>query len=161
MTERSVTHATFVIERRYDASPARVFGAFADPAAKRRWFTNPEAGPSKHELDFRVGGREFNQGGPPDGPTYSFDATYQDIVPSERIVSTYIMHFDQTLMSVSLATVELKAAGAGTLLVYTEQGAFLDGLDVPAQREHGTRELLDALEAELLRQTQTSKENKS
>jgi uncharacterized protein YndB with AHSA1/START domain len=37
----SVEHATFVIERRYDASPARVFAAWADPAAKRRWFGNP------------------------------------------------------------------------------------------------------------------------
>ena len=32
MTERSVTHATFVVERSYDASPARVFAAFAEPA---------------------------------------------------------------------------------------------------------------------------------
>ncbi len=42
MTERSVTHATFVVERLYDASPARVFAAWADPAAKRRWFTGPD-----------------------------------------------------------------------------------------------------------------------
>lgn len=29
--------------------------------------------------------------------------------------------------------------------MYTEQGACLDGLDTPDAREHGTRELLDAL----------------
>jgi hypothetical protein len=40
---------------------------------------------------------------------------------------------------------------AGTLLVYTELGVFLDGHDNPAQREHGTRELLDSLGAELER----------
>ena len=39
--------------------------------------------------------------------------------------------------------------GRGTRMVYTEQGAFLDGHDTPAQREHGTRELLDNLAAEL------------
>jgi uncharacterized protein YndB with AHSA1/START domain len=154
MTERSVTHATFVIERTYDAAPARVFSAFADPAAKRRWFANPDApGPVQHEIDFRVGGRETNRGGPPDGPIYSFDALYQDIVPNERIVTTYVMHLDDALISVSLSTVELKPDGAGTVLVYTEQGAFLDGLDAPAEREHGTRELLDALGAELRRQS--------
>lgn len=27
MTDRSVTHATFVVERTYDAAPARVFAA--------------------------------------------------------------------------------------------------------------------------------------
>ena len=39
MTQRSAVHADFTIERRYDASPARVFAAFADPVAKRRWST--------------------------------------------------------------------------------------------------------------------------
>ena len=34
MTDRSVTHSTFVVERSYDASPARVFAAWADPGAK-------------------------------------------------------------------------------------------------------------------------------
>jgi uncharacterized protein YndB with AHSA1/START domain len=149
MTERSVTHATFVVERTYDATPARVFTAFADPAIKARWFGIPAA----YELDFRVGGREVNRGGPPGGPVYTYDARYQDIVPNERIVFTYDMHMGEARISVSLATVELKPAGNGTRLIFTEQGAFLDGLDIPAQREHGTGELFDALGAELRRST--------
>ena len=154
MTERSVTHATFVVERTYDASPARVFAAFADPAAKARWFAGPEEwGPAEHELDFRVGGREISRGGPEGGPVFTYEARYQDIVPNERIISTYDMCMDQTRISVSLATVELKPESASTRLVYTEQGAFLDGHDNPAQREHGTGELLDALGAELRRQS--------
>ena len=59
---------------------------------------------------------------------------------------------DESRISVSLATVELKPKDAGTRLIYTEQGAFLDGYDNPAQREHGTIELLDALGAELRRE---------
>jgi uncharacterized protein YndB with AHSA1/START domain len=43
MPKRSVTHATFVIERRYDFSPAQVFAAFATPAAEGRWFVGPDA----------------------------------------------------------------------------------------------------------------------
>ena len=38
MSERSTEHSTFVVERTYPASPARVFAAWADPAAKARWF---------------------------------------------------------------------------------------------------------------------------
>ena len=152
MTERSVTHATFVIERTYDASPARVFAAWADPAAKARWFAGPDDWESgAYELDFRVGGRERASGGPPGGPVHTYDARYQDIVPNERIIVAYDMHLDETRISVSLATVELKPAGTGTRLVYTEQGAFLDGYDNPSERERGTRDLLDALEAELRR----------
>ena len=53
----------------------------------------------------------------------------------------------------SLATVELRPAGAGTRLIYTEQGAFLDGHDKPQYREEGTGGLLDALGAELRRES--------
>ena len=42
MSARSTQHATFVIERTYAASPARVFNAFADRAAKARWFVGPD-----------------------------------------------------------------------------------------------------------------------
>ena len=150
MSQRSVTHATFAIERTYDAAPARVFAAYADPAAKARWFVGPDDWDSSdHTLEFRVGGREHVSGGPKGGPVHTYDAVYQDIVPDERIVSTYEMHTDQTRISVSLATTEFKPHGEGTRLVYTEQGAFLDGHVPPAQREHGMGSLLDALGEEL------------
>jgi hypothetical protein len=48
--------------------------------------------------------------------------------------------------------VELRPEGAGTRLVLTEQGAYLDGHDTSAQRQHGTGELLDALGAALAQQ---------
>ena len=56
MSNRSAAHATFVIERDYDASPSRVFGAWADASAKGQWFG--PGGEQEHELDFREGGRE-------------------------------------------------------------------------------------------------------
>jgi uncharacterized protein YndB with AHSA1/START domain len=149
MNERTVIHGTFVVERIYDASPTRVFAAWANPAAKAQWF----GGSADYELDFRVGGREVNRGGPPGGPVYTYDARYQDIVPGRRIVYTFDMHMGTTRISVSLATVEFESIGSGTKLIFTEHGAYLDGLDTPAQHEHGTGELLDALGAQLLRES--------
>jgi uncharacterized protein YndB with AHSA1/START domain len=143
MTQRSTEHATFAIERNYDAAPARVFAAFADPVAKARWFG--PSGEVERTLDFAVGGRERFAVGGPDGPTYVYDARYEEIVPDTRIVYAYILDRDETRMSVSVATVEFEPAGTGTRLILTEQGVFLDGADTPAEREHGTREMLEKL----------------
>jgi uncharacterized protein YndB with AHSA1/START domain len=154
VTQRNVTHATFVIERDYPASSARVFHALADPKAKARWFVGPDdLNDGRFEMDFRVGGREFNSGGPKGGPVYTYNALYQDIIENERIVYTYDMHLDDQRISVSLTTIEIKPRSGGTRLVLTEHGAYLDGLDDPKMREHGTAELLDALGAELARQS--------
>jgi uncharacterized protein YndB with AHSA1/START domain len=144
-SERSTTHATFVIERTYDAPPQRVFDAWADPAAKSQWFGPPDKPKDSYSLDFREGGSEHLAIPMPDGPMYSFDAVYQDIVPGRRIVYTYDMHRDDARISVSVATVEIQAAGEGTRLTLTEQGVFLDGLDTSAAREHGTNVLMDEL----------------
>jgi uncharacterized protein YndB with AHSA1/START domain len=146
VSDRSVTHATFTIERVYAASPGAVFAAWADPALKARWFSGPGA---QHELDFRVGGRELNRDGPRGGPLYTFDARFAEIVPEERIVYTYEMYADEALASVSLATVELGPDGHGTRLRLTEQAAFLDERDVREVRERGTRGLLDRLGEEV------------
>jgi uncharacterized protein YndB with AHSA1/START domain len=151
MTERSVTHATFAVERAYDASPARVFAAWTDHAAKTRWFGFSEGG-GEHELDFRVGGRELSRGIGPSGKEFTFEGVYHDIVPDERILYAYDMHMGDVRISVSLATVELKPDGDGTRLTYTEQGAFLDGHDIPDRREQGMGTLLDALGEELGRE---------
>src|SRR5579864_7215314 len=119
MSKRSATHATFVIERDYDAPPARVFAAWADVNAKSQWFG--PGGEHDHELDFREGGREHFQA-TVKGAVYSYDARYEDIVDDERFVYTYNMRRDGVRVSVSVTTVELLAVGDRTHLSYTEQG---------------------------------------
>jgi uncharacterized protein YndB with AHSA1/START domain len=153
MPERSVTHATFAIERTYSATPARVFVALSDPAAKAAWLKGPDEWErGRYELDFRVGGRERLSGGPKGGPVHVFEGFYHDIVPNERIVYSYAMHLDTRRISVSLATIQLEPAAKGTRLVFTEQAAFLDGFDDAGSRERGTSGLLDLLGAALDRQ---------
>jgi uncharacterized protein YndB with AHSA1/START domain len=147
VTEQSVSHATFVIERSYPATPARVFAAWASLEAKNIWMDDPDykSDGTEGELDFRVGGHERFGGVAPDGTPYSFDAVYYDIVPDYRIVYSYEMYSGDERMSVSLTTVEMVPEQDGTKLTYTEHGAFLDGIDKPEAREEGTIWLLDNL----------------
>jgi uncharacterized protein YndB with AHSA1/START domain len=151
MTRCGVTHDTFVVTRTYDAPIANVFRAWADPKRKARWFAgSTDALGNGYELDFRVGGHEFNRGGPPGGPVYTYAAQFRDIIVEQRIVYTYEMHADDARISVSVTTVEFTASGDTTQLVLTEQGVFLDDLDTSVQREDGTRSLLDSLSASLV-----------
>ena len=143
MTERSALHDTFRIDRHFDAEPARVFRAFADSSAKAKWFGSP-ADTRRESFDFREGGREAMES-VFENARYGYLATYTDIVPDERIVYTYEMTMNGRRISVSVATIELRAAGGGTDFTLTEQGVYLDGLDNPAQRKQGTEELMDAL----------------
>ncbi|MBB5914267.1 uncharacterized protein YndB with AHSA1/START domain [Nocardia transvalensis] len=145
MTEHSAAHATFTIERDYPVPPAEVFAAWSDPAMKGRWFAGAE---SKHELDFRVGGREIASGSH-DGDTLTFETTYHEIVPGERIVYTSALRTGETVATVSLTTVEFAAAQDGTRLTLTEQGTYLDEHEQSAWREQGTNDQLDALGKEL------------
>jgi uncharacterized protein YndB with AHSA1/START domain len=148
---RSVVHATFHLERTYDAPAARVWKALTDEAAKQTWFGGS---PGQWELlerhmDVRPGGTERLKGRWEGGVVSSFDATYHDVIEHERLVYSYEMHMDDRKISVSLATMQLKAEGGKTTLLVTEQGAFLDGYDDAGSREQGTGHLLDALGASL------------
>ncbi|MBV9384593.1 MAG: SRPBCC family protein [Streptosporangiaceae bacterium] len=146
MSDHCVAHATFSLERTYSAAPARVFAAWAEPAAKARWFAGPDSG---HRLDFRVGGREVAQGANSDGDLLTFESAYHDIVPSARIVYSSTLSVRDKVATVSVTTVEFSPAGDGTRLLLTEQGTYLDGLEDPSWREQGTSQQLDALDTEL------------
>jgi uncharacterized protein YndB with AHSA1/START domain len=143
--ERSVTHATFVIERNYPVPPQRVFDAFADPAKKRRWFAEEESLVEELQMDFRVGGTERKRFHVKAGFVCENNTVYRDIVPNRRIVFAYTMSCGDHCISSSHATVELLADDKGTNLIFTEQAAFFEGADGPKMREHGWGVLFDNL----------------
>ena len=158
MSTPSAQHASFTIDRVFDAPVARVYAAFSTEEGKACWFSGPNEKWERvrREFDFRVGGREhlsgrWRAGMAPraDFSVSSFDACYFDILPEQRIVYAYDMHLDERHISVSLATLEFSSAGARTRLKLTEQGVFLDGYDDAGKREQGMREIMDRLAASL------------
>ncbi|WP_313914989.1 SRPBCC family protein [Tahibacter sp.] len=149
--EHAVAHAQFTIERVYAAMPVQVFAAWADPAAKSRWFVAGKGWDlAEYEHDFRVGGREHGSFQRKAGePVYRNEVRYLDILAPHRIVLAYSMARDAVRISASLLSVQFIAEGGGTRLRLTEQGAFLDRHDSSASREQGWEDLLTALGKEL------------
>lgn len=153
-----LAHGMFTIERRYDASPERVFRAYSDPAAFRRWFVEaPGATIYDWTHDFRVGGRgggRYRFGGQENDVGFN-ETLFLDIVQNARIILSYVMGREpggvRLRDSASLATVELIADGTGTRLIYTEQGAYFgeDGAAHIPLREEGCAEMFENLSREL------------
>ena len=150
-----IQRGSFSIERAYAASPHGIFAAWSNAEAKAHWFVGPENWtPLQREVDFRIGGIELLHGRFASGRETLYTARFHDIVPDERIVFVYDMHFElrgeRTHHSVSIATVELEPFKQQTRLTYAEQVAFLDGTSAAEgtpSREHGTAVHLDRLRA--------------
>ncbi len=149
----ALTHATFCLERVYDATPARVFHAFTDREARMRWFFKADEW-TLHEHsggELGVGKTESSRFSPPGADVIiTNDSTYLDVAPNERLIFAYAMTLGGAPLSSSLSTAEFRPEGKGTRLVFTEQGVYLDG-NVSGRIE-GTEAMLVTLGEELERQ---------
>ena len=153
-TESTLVHNTFVAERTYPQPPDRVFAAFAQPARKRRWYAEGDHEIQEFEMEFRVGGSEhyrytFKPGHPIAGSEIANASIYQDIQPGQRIVMTTRMSLNAKPIAVMLATFEFVANGAGTTLILTHQGAFIEWPGGAEMVEAGWRGLLGRLASAL------------
>lgn len=153
-----LAHGMFTVERRYDASPQRVFRAYSDPVAFRRWFVEaPGATIYDWVHDFRVGGQgggRYRFGGEESEVGFN-DTVFLDIVENRRIILSYVMGREvgdeRRRDSASLATIELTSDGDGARLTYTEQGAYFgaDGAAHIPLREGGCAAMFENLAREL------------
>ena len=151
MTNSTVVHDTFTLERAYPFSVERVFAFLADPLKKRRWFNASDSHSIEaFDMDFREGGAErtvyrLNEKTPRPGAAATNEARYEDIVKDVRIVMSSSMLLDGRRISTSLVTFELFEYRGSTHLILTHQGVFYEGSDGPDMRKMGWRILLDRL----------------
>jgi uncharacterized protein YndB with AHSA1/START domain len=142
---------TFTIVRSFKCTPAQLFRAWADPAAKAAWFMGP---PDQwtlidRYLDFREGGNELLKGNFAGRTETLYTAHYFEIVENQRIGYGFDVRLNGEIYSISTAIVEFSEGGFGAEMKFTEMIAYLDG-DTKEQatpgRIKGTNEHYDRLE---------------
>jgi len=115
------TH-TITLHRVLRATPERVYRAFTDPDAMVKWLPPNGFTGKMHHFDASIGGgyrmsfTNFTT-----GSSHSFSATYQELVPHERIRHTDRFD-DPNLPGEMQVTILLKSVPCGTELHITQEG---------------------------------------
>jgi uncharacterized protein YndB with AHSA1/START domain len=112
------------LQRRYPVAPEKVWRAWTDPEALKRWWGpgGPEA-VSAVQLDVRVGGRFRIVFGGPQGDDHEVHGVYREVVPNRKLVFTWTWP-RTTPERESLVTILFKADGGGTELDFVHSQHF-------------------------------------
>jgi len=108
------------LRRRYPVSPEKLWRAWTDPEAIKRWFGPANEPVSLAELDVRVGGRYRIVFGGADGNAHEAAGEYKEVVPNRRLSFTWTWP-RSTPERVSVVTIVFKAAGSGTELDFRHE----------------------------------------
>jgi len=158
MTEKEPT--SFVIEREkkqvtmtriFNAPRELVFKVCTDPKLIPQWWGNRNRTLTVDKMDFKPGGAWRYIQNDVSGNEYVFSGTYREIVPSERIVSTYKAFSGQELIK----TYTFEENDDRTKLSDTRTFQTADDLEgtLKAGMELGMRESMERL-AELVDKVQ-------
>jgi uncharacterized protein YndB with AHSA1/START domain len=115
---------SLVLTRFYPVEPEKVWRAWTDPQALKRWWGPGGADPvATAELDLRAGGRFRIVFGGAQGTANEVQGTYREVVPNRRLVFTWTWP-RTTPERESVVTIELKKVPRGTELVFRHEQLF-------------------------------------
>ena len=115
---------SLTLTRSYPVPPQKVWRAWTDPEALKRWFGPGGEDPvSLASLEVREGGRFRIVFGGPDGKAHDVQGVYKEVVPNRKLVFTWTWP-NSTPERESVITIEFRAAGRGTELVFRQEQFF-------------------------------------
>jgi len=124
MEPRLAEKPSLTLSRHYPVAPEKVWRAWTDPQAVKRWWGPTPGEPvSLAELDVRVGGRFRIVFGGPDGKMHECAGTYKEVVPNKKLVFTWCWP-NSTPERVSVVTIVFKDLNGKTELVFTHEQLF-------------------------------------
>ena len=135
---------SLALSRHYPVAPEKVWRAWTDPEALKRWWGPGTAeGVSLAQLDVRVGGRFRIIFGGAQGTDHEVTGVYREVVPNRKLVFTWTWP-RTTPERESLVTIVFQAAGTGTDLDFRHEQLFDESVRDGHRR--GWTESLDKLE---------------
>lgn len=156
----TITHETEIITddkvpviritREFDAPPAKVFRAHADPELLAQWFGPRDLEMTIDYFDCRTGGayRYLHRRGEDE---FGFHGSFHEVRPNELIVQTFTFEGAPDGVALEWAHFETLENGRTRLTVISLVGSFEErAAIVGSGMEHGVREGYDKLD-ELLR----------
>ena len=138
-------NAQFLVDvRRYPVAPEKVWRAWTDAQALKKWWgPGPGEPVAVAELDVRVGGRFRIVFGGPQGTAHEVQGTYQEVVPNRKLVFTWTWP-NSTPERESVVTIVFRASDGGTELDFRHEQLFDEKVRDDHQR--GWTGSLDKLE---------------
>ncbi len=121
MATRAARGMELRIKRTFDATAERVFRAFTEAEALKRWKAPGDSVVELAEADVRVGGRYRVHMRGPDGTAYRLAGEYREVVPSSRLVFTWRWETDPAEKE-TLVTVDFTAIGERTEIELVHSG---------------------------------------
>ena len=115
MGEDTRDNTALELTRRWDAPPERVWQAWTDPGALRRWFGpgTPDS-VTQADLDVRPGGRYTIAFRTPDGEEHRVSGVYEEVMPPRKL--SFSWAWQSTPDRVSFVSLEFESDGTGTLM---------------------------------------------
>jgi uncharacterized protein YndB with AHSA1/START domain len=112
------------LDRHYPVAPEKVWRAWTEPEAIKRWFGPGGPAPvSVAELDVRVGGRFRICFGGPDGNEHEARGVYREVVANRRLVFTWTWP-RTTPERESVVTIVFEKVAGGTALLFRHEQFF-------------------------------------
>jgi uncharacterized protein YndB with AHSA1/START domain len=141
---------TVVLERSYRATPARVFAAWHDVEARKRWSVpSPDVQIVYDKADFHVGGFDDSRCGSAEDMRFRAVVLYLEITQDKRIIFAEHVTEAGIARAASLITVDLTPKGNETLLQLTMQISSIDGPEMLQGYRDGWTPTLENLAREV------------
>ena len=122
-TTAAAVKPSVTIKRRFNAPPAKVFQAWADPEKLKKWMGPGEISCKLAEADARVSGRyRIIMQKPGDPDVHDISGVYREVVPNEKLVFTWA--WKSMPERESLVTITFKPDGDGTLMTLHHEQFF-------------------------------------